>query len=380
MSPVRATARGAARTSLDGQRADVLICGASFAGLATALALRGTGADVLLVDRYEVGERQTSACACPMPWLEALGLEHTVRAGLPAMTFSTPHGTARMELGWAWGAFDYRELCRDLLARSGARFATAKVHRRVDDGVRTDRGVLRAPVLVDALGWRRVLDRTTTTQPPTALASRGLEVHPDDDPATAADALDVWIERSTIRHGYGWRVPAGGEARIGVGSYEPRDHVKAPTVALSERLGRPAVRFQGNWFPHRLRPAAADGAFFVGDSAGHCLPLSGEGIRPALHFGLVAGAEIARHLRGEQPLDQALRRYAAASAAQARFYGFAKRMQDVVPRLPPRALQAAFDAMAAPALSRRAFGWYLDRLPAPTPLVAPTAERALLAA
>jgi len=57
----------------------VLICGASFAGLAVARELAGTGASVLLVDRYEVGERATSACAAPTPWLHALGLSDAIR-------------------------------------------------------------------------------------------------------------------------------------------------------------------------------------------------------------------------------------------------------------------------------------------------------------
>ena len=57
-----------------GERADVLICGASFAGLAVARELAGAGADVLVVDRYEIGERQTSACAAPTPWLHAMGV------------------------------------------------------------------------------------------------------------------------------------------------------------------------------------------------------------------------------------------------------------------------------------------------------------------
>jgi len=62
--PRRATKRGAQRTplSLD---ADVLICGASFAGLAVARELAGSGAKVVVIDRYEIGERQTSACAAP---------------------------------------------------------------------------------------------------------------------------------------------------------------------------------------------------------------------------------------------------------------------------------------------------------------------------
>jgi menaquinone-9 beta-reductase len=47
----RATLRGAERTPIDGRGADVLVCGASFAGLAVARELAGSGADVLLVDR-----------------------------------------------------------------------------------------------------------------------------------------------------------------------------------------------------------------------------------------------------------------------------------------------------------------------------------------
>ena len=62
--PTRATKRGDERTSLEGSY-DVLICGASFAGLMVARQLAGSAADVLIVDRYEIGERQTSACAMP---------------------------------------------------------------------------------------------------------------------------------------------------------------------------------------------------------------------------------------------------------------------------------------------------------------------------
>ena len=49
----RATLRGSERTPLD-ERADVLICGASFAGLAVARELAGCGADVLVVDRLSL--------------------------------------------------------------------------------------------------------------------------------------------------------------------------------------------------------------------------------------------------------------------------------------------------------------------------------------
>ena len=88
---VRATRRGAERTSLDGTRADVLVCGASFAGLAIAREL----ADLVAVDDEHVG---------------------AIRQELPAMTFSTPHGTVRFRLPWSWAAFDYAALCAALWA------------------------------------------------------------------------------------------------------------------------------------------------------------------------------------------------------------------------------------------------------------------------
>ena len=76
--PVRATKRGDERTPLDGTY-DVLICGASFAGLAVARELAGSGANVMVVDRYQIGERQTSACGIPTDWLRAAGLMEAER-------------------------------------------------------------------------------------------------------------------------------------------------------------------------------------------------------------------------------------------------------------------------------------------------------------
>jgi menaquinone-9 beta-reductase len=354
----RATLRGAERTPLSG-RADVLICGASFAGLAVARELAGTGADVLVVDRYEIGERATSACAAPTPWLHAMGVERSIRQELPCMAFHTPHGSARFRLPWSWSAFDYRELCQALWEQCGdARFEIATVQSRGDAGVVTDRGTLHAPLMVDALGWRRVLGARPLVQPPDAPISRGLEVHPHDSRGTD---LEVWIERDTIRRGYAWAVPAGGERRIGVGSYEPRDHVKEPTVALARRLGTDAVRYQGNWFPHALRPAAEAGVFFAGDSAGHCFPLSGEGIRTAFYFGIACGRELEAVLAGERTREQALAAYAAFSAAHAPAFRIAGRLQRLIPALPPRALTALLAVLGRERPCRRAFTWYLEQ-------------------
>ena len=350
----RATLRGAERTPLD-ERADVLVCGASFAGLAVARELAGSGADVLVVDRYEIGERATSACAAPTPWLHAMGVERSIRQELPCMAFHTPHGSARFRLPWSWSSFDYRELCAALWEQCDARFEIAAVQGRTGETVHTDRGDLTAPLIVDALGWRRMLGKHV--QPPEAPISRGLEVHPGDG---RGEDLEVWIDRSVVRFGYAWSVPAAGERRIGVGSYEPRHHVKEPTRDMARRLETEPVRYQGNWFPHALRPAAEDGVFFVGDSAGHCIPLSGEGIRTAFHFGIAAGREIRAALAGK-PRERALADYAAFSAAHAPFFRRALRLQRLIPALPPRALTALFAVMGRERPCKRAFTWYLEQ-------------------
>ena len=335
----------------------MLICGASFAGLAVARELAGSGADVLIVDRYEVGERQTSACAAPTPWLHAMGVEGSIRQEIPHMSFHTPHGSARYRLPWSWSSFDYRELCRLLFAQCDARFEIAKVEGRDERGhVVTDRGVLEAPEVVDALGWRRVL-ATGGYQPPEAPLSRGLEVHPDG----GGTDLDVWVDRSLVRRGYCWSVPAEGEQRVGSGSYDPHQHVKEPTVELAGRLGVDAVRYQGNWFPHRLRDAAEDGVYFVGDSAGHCFPLSGEGIRTAFYFGIACGRELRAVVEGAREPADALASYRRFSAGHGKAFARALRLQRLIPALPPRVLTLALKLIGAQPVVDRAFGWYLDQ-------------------
>ncbi|HEX2016007.1 MAG TPA: NAD(P)/FAD-dependent oxidoreductase [Solirubrobacteraceae bacterium] len=346
--PVRATRRGAERTALDAD-CDVLICGASFAGLAVARELAGSGANVVLVDRYEVGERQTSACAAPTAWLQALDLASSIRQSFEELVIHSPSATIRYRLPWTLSTFDYRELCALLAEQGDARFETATV-QGLERGsaapgelggqappvhrVRTDRGELRAPLVVDALGWRRVLDAGPAIQPPRARLSRGLEVHPRG----RSQDLEIWIDPRYVRAGYSWSFPAAQEIRVGAGSFEPRDHVREPTVRLATDLRLDPVGYQGNWIPHQLRPAVAGGIFFVGDSAGHCLPLSAEGIRPALYFGLACGRELRAVLEGRSHRETALERYGAFSADHRWHFEWLLRLQHAVGRLGRRPL------------------------------------------
>ena len=359
--PVRATTRGAARTPLAGDF-DVLICGASFAGLAVARELRSTGARVLVLDRYEIGERQTSACAAPTEWLRNLGLDESIRQTVGSLVCHTPAATVRWPLPFTWSVFDYPALCALLWAQHGAgtEFETAKVHgRSASPGgvavVHTDRGDVRAPLVVDALGWKRVL-AGEVVQPPDGWFSRGLEVHPG---GTGED-LELWIDKRVIRTGYGWAFPAGDEVRIGIGSFDAHHHVREPTVRLAGHAGFPPDGYQGNWIPHRIRPGVEDGVFFVGDSAGHCIPLTAEGIRTAWYFGIACGRELRAVLEGRATREGALERYGAFTRAHAWKFEAMLGVQTAIPKLRPRPLGALARAFRFGPSAHWAFGHYLN--------------------
>src|SRR3712207_9088534 len=98
---------------------------------------------------------------------------------------------------------------------------TAKVIGGAGDRVHTDRGDLRAPLVVDALGWRRVLG--SGYQPPDAPLSRGLEVHPGG----SGDDLELWIDRKYVPAGYGWK--------IGRASWRERVEISVVAVSLKKK-------------------------------------------------------------------------------------------------------------------------------------------------
>jgi flavin-dependent dehydrogenase len=363
--PVRATKRGGERTPLDG-RHDVLICGASFAGLAIARELAGSAADVMIVDRYEIGERQTSACGIPTEWLQRLGLMDCERQRFDTLVMHTPHGDARYRLPWTFSTFDYRELCQLLWRDCDARFETAKVNGRAapangsgEIAVDTDRGTISAPLVVDALGWRRMLASGDGYQPPEAPLSRGLEVHPHG----SGEDLEIWIDRRYVPAGYGWSFPARDELRIGIGSFDPRFHVRETTELLAEDLGQDRVRYQGNWIPHKLRQATEGGVFFAGDSAGHCLPLSAEGIRTALYFGIDLGRELRGVIEGRQSREQAAAAYAEFHDSHEWKFRWMLRVQQLIPKIPPRLLGPAIRLMGMKPFINWSFGHYLNIAP-----------------
>ena len=353
----RATLRGDERTPL-AERADVLICGASFAGLAVARELAGAGADVLgrrpLRDRRagDVGLRGAHAMAARDgrraldPAGDPLhGVPHAARVGaLPAavelVELRLPRAVPRA------------------LEQTDARFEIAKVSgAAATPSIPT--AASHAPLIVDALGWRRVLGpgRTSSRRRPRSRAgSRSTRTA-----AVPTSTLDRPLPGPLRLRLVG---SAAGEQRIGVGSYEPRHHVKEPTKEIAAPLPSTpsATRATGSRTgcapPPRTAcssPATAP-ATACRSRARASGPRSTSGSRPA------RDPRRARRRAHARAGARALRRVLAPPRAGLRLRARAAAHR---PRLPPRALTALLKVMGRERPCRRAFGWYLAIAPPP---------------
>src|SRR5262249_34988271 len=101
--------------------------------------------------------------------------------------------------------------------------------------------------------------------------------------------------------GYGWAFRKGNYLNIGLGREDNdriADHVQAFRDYLVETGRVPdsvPTKFKGHaylLYNHAQRPLLQDGVMLIGDSAGLAYPESGEGIRPAVESGLLAGKVI----------------------------------------------------------------------------------------
>ena len=349
--PVRATKRGAERTPLHADW-DVIVCGASFAGLAVCRELAG-------IRRARAHARPLRGRRAPDERLRgadrvaarprARGLD---APDLPATSSSTRR--RRPSAGPSRGRSrpSTTPSCAPA-ARAGARRRVRHGQGRRADGIHPAHRPRRPHRAADRRRPRLAagaLQRAAApSSRPEARLSRGLEVHPH----ASGDDLELWLDPAYVRAGYSWSFPARDELRVGVGSFEPRDHVKEPTVRLADDLDVPAVRYQGNWIPHQMRAPVEDGIFFVGDSAGHCLPTTAEGIRTALYFGLACGRELRLVLEGRQTREQALTRYADFCEEHRWAFTWLLRVQRWVGRLNPYpAMTSALRADGPPVLHR----------------------------
>src|SRR5690348_9266561 len=137
---------------------DILIAGASYAGLATARHLTGAGARVLLIDEHAVGALRHSACAVPSCTLAAVGGMASVRQQTEWGVVHTKAVSARFRWPGPWSVFDHRAFCLALCAQAtDVPFLQARITAFDGDALVTSKGTFTARQFIDATGWRAVL-------------------------------------------------------------------------------------------------------------------------------------------------------------------------------------------------------------------------------
>jgi flavin-dependent dehydrogenase len=296
---------------------DAVVAGGSFAGLVMATTLRGR---VALVEKGEVGDGQTSACGTTLDAIEKLGLEESIEEVHDEGVMHLRHGVVRFRLPYRFCTFDYRTLCRLLLERFDGELVRAAVTGvRAEAGnttLLTDVGELEGALAVDATGWRAVLGRSANPSFPwRERVTYGLE-----QPATGWDdpGLHFYFDARVRPEGYGWSFPAGPVARAGVLSYVAPEGVRASTEKFIAGEGMRGDHYHGGYLTAGLRPAVAGSVFMVGDSAGHCLPLTGEGIRPAIFFAQQLAGLLNGVIEGRRTRFEARQAYIELQASHAR--------------------------------------------------------------
>ena len=313
--------------------ADVVIVGASFAGLAAARELRGH--DVLLLDRSPIGAHQTSACALPSALADWLGARDAILFEDDRMRIAIGDAEWRVRMPEPYCVIDYARCCALIAAQGDARFERVRVTGRDGHealGAAGERH--RGRWLIDASGWRRVLDAAGPTEGRDPALVIGTEDHVSLAAAGVSGGFRFYLDRGLLRSGYGWSFEAGDHVRAGVGSFV-KEPLQAPMAALRARdaLG-PAAESHGGAIACVPRAPSDGNVLFAGDAAGHALPVTLEGIRPAVHFGAAAGRLIAAALDSRIADDDVRRRYEALHAAHLGGYARLNRLQRWYRHLP----------------------------------------------
>ncbi len=284
---------------------DCIIAGGSFAGLAAANQIRR--GRVLLIDRKEPGTFRRSACGTLLPTVKELGLEDSVIQTFKTIIVQVDSRKVVFNLPYAFCTIDYKKFCQILLKRSRAEFLQAAVRGLSGDKVITDKGEFSSACIIDASGWKAVLAGSLKKGfVRKEELSFGIETVLD----YTGDSLYFWWN-GFAEKGVTWLFPCAGQSRIGIGSYIGQTRLKEGLEGFLEQFDLEIDGLHGGFFPNCLRKPTVENIFLAGDSAGQCLPLTGEGIRTALHFGQKCGTIVQKIIDGEIDRKQGLAHYRA---------------------------------------------------------------------
>ncbi|MBI3015511.1 MAG: NAD(P)/FAD-dependent oxidoreductase [Candidatus Tectomicrobia bacterium] len=359
------------------ERYDVIIAGASFGGLAVATQLKGK---VLLIEPHSIGETQTSACGTLLDVPKCLGLMGAVLQVQNEIAVHTPSWTQVLDVSRSpFCTFDYPQFCQGMVAAARAQILHARVLGCEGNRVVTNKGRFEGDILVDASGWRRVLGNSVQ---PCRGSRRSMSFGIETTTPRGGEKLCFWFDPVEVPKGVAWFFPIDRGSRVGVGAYTGKTRLGPDLQEFLDDLTLSREdEIHGGYFPSALGEPTMGNLFLVGDAAGQCLPLTGEGIRPAIYFGLMCGAIIQEVLEGKRSLPEGLSRYRETVLSHRKLYWYLQLCQRLLIIL-PRGLASQFllRICREPLLSlvMRAYIGFTDfeRIPSSVPKAAPESAQA----
>jgi flavin-dependent dehydrogenase len=305
---------------------DVIIAGASFAGLSVASQVRGKA---LLMDKYDIGTFQISACGAPYDVIKDIGCEDSVLQISDTFSFHVNKKIIDIHLDKPYCTFSFTKFCHILNSKNNADFLKAKiagVEKRGDlFTVYTSKGDFSSRILIDATGWKAsVAEKLSPGYVHRDMLSFGIET----EVPYQCKTFHFFYEPDLIQEGAGWIFPCGEFSRIGVVSYTGPRKLMGKLDFLLGRFNQKRQKVHGGFFCYCLKEPVVEGVFVVGCAQGQTLPLTGEGIRKCITYGIRCGEIIQQIVDGELDLREGQNEYSRFALRAKRGYDFLLKVQN----------------------------------------------------
>lgn len=297
---------------------DVVIVGASFAGLAAARTAASRGLSVAVLDsKREPGARVHTTGILVREAIEEIDIPHRLTRRVPGVRLYSPNLTSvdLVSPGYAFYTTRTAELLRWMAAQAKAAGAVILASTPFDHASRQGslirlNGIdIAARYLIGADGARSRVARSFDLSRNRRFLT-GLEVELEGGDEIDPRFLHCFVD-SRLAPGYlAWAAPGPEAIQLGLAVRHGDKPDLAAFMARSEtRFGWSRMKITGRrsgLIPcgGPLRKIAAPGVLLIGDAAGWVSPMTGGGIQLAFHYARRAASLIADHLTGNGPAPE----------------------------------------------------------------------------